>query len=201
MELLPYIIGAVTNDFLTNEANSNFLNFAKFIDKPDDYYIYLNVVDKTPILNIVITDENIVSIPLGVLYENCPEFVNYYNTASFDGIYNIEALTAFAIYFILKDYFDKEDGSDEKESMAKLARLAAKFMKFGNLKLDKLLSNLRKPEKSPEEKLKDFVAKHTDKLSESQATEKSRTLNNRSNNEKIIWIWRLPFWRHVSLAA
>ena len=167
MELLPHIISAVTNDFLTNEANSNFLNFAKFIDKPDDYYIYLNVVDKTPILNIVITDENIVSIPLGVLYENCPEFVNYYNTASFDGIYNIEALTAFAIYFILKDYFDKEDGSDEKESMEKLARLAAKFMKFGNLKLDKLLSNLRKPEKSPEEKLKDFVAKHADKFSES----------------------------------
>lgn len=173
MELLPHIIGVVTNDFLTNEANSNFLNFAKFIDKPDDYYIYLNVVDKTPILNIVITDENIVSIPLGVLYENCPEFVNYYNTASFDGIYNIEALTAFAIYFILKDYFNKEDGSDEKESMEKLARLATKFMKFGNLKLDKLLSNLRKPEKSPEEKLKDFVAKHADKFSESQATEKS----------------------------
>ena len=183
MELLPYIIGAVTNDFLTNEANSNFLNFAKFIDKPDDYYIYLNVVDKTPILNIVITDENIVSIPLGVLYENCPEFVNYYNTASFDGIYNIEALTAFAIYFILKDYFDKEDGSDEKESMEKLARLAAKFMKFGNLKLDKLLSNLRKPEKSPEEKLKDFVAKHTDKLSESQATEKSDSKKDSEQSE------------------
>lgn len=173
MELLPHIIGAVTNDFLTNESNSTFLNFAKFINKPDGYYIYLNVVDKTPILNIVITDENIVSIPLGVLYESCPEFVNYYNTASFDGIYNTEALTAFAIYFILKSYLDKEDGSDEKESMEKLARLAAKFMKFGNLKLDKLLSNLRKPEKSPEEKLKDFAAKHADKFSESQATEKS----------------------------
>lgn len=183
MELLPHIIGAVTNDFLTNEANSNFLNFTKFIDKPDEYYIYLNVVDKTPILNIVITDENIVSIPLGVLYENCPEFVNYYNTASFDGIYNIEALTAFAIYFILRDYFDKEDGSDEKESMEKLARLAAKFMKFGNLKLDKLLSNLRKPEKSPEEKLKDFVAKHADKFSETQATEESDSKKDSEQSE------------------
>ena len=184
MELLPHIIGAVTNDFLTNEANSNFLNFAKFIDKPDDYYIYLNVVDKVPILNIVITDENIVSIPLGVLYENCPEFINYYNVASFDGIYNTEALTAFAIYFILKSYLDKEDGTDEKESMEKLARLATKFIKFGNLKLDKLLLNLRKPEKSSEEKLKDFAAKHIDKFSETQVTEKSDSKKGSEQSEQ-----------------
>lgn len=178
MELLPSIISAVTNDFLTNESNANFLNFAKFIDKPDNYHVYLNVVDKAPILNIVITDENIVSIPLNVLYENCPEFVNYYNAASFDGIYNTEALTAFAIYFILKGYLDKEDGSEEKELMEKLARLAVKFMKFGNLNLDKLLSDLRKPEKSPEEKLKDFVARHADKFSENQAAEKSDSKKN-----------------------
>ena len=76
-----------------------------------------------------------------------------------------------AIYFILKSYLDKADGSDEKEMMEKLARIAVKFVKYGNLKLDKLLSNLRKPEKSPEERLKNFVAKHVDKFSGSQIVE------------------------------
>ena len=171
MELLPVIIGSVTNDFLTNESNSTFLNFAKFIDKPDDYYAYLNVIDNAPVLHIVIADEDVISMPLSILYESCPEFINYYNVASFDGIYNTEALTAFAIYFILKSYLDKEDGTDEKEMMEKLARIAVKFVKYGNLKLDKLLSNLRKPEKFPEEKLKDFVAKHADKFSGSQTVE------------------------------
>ena len=113
-----------------------------------------------------------------------PEFINYYNVASFDGIYNTEALTAFAIYFILKSYLDKEDGTDEKESMEKLARLAAKFMKFGNLKLDKLLSNLRKPERSSEEKLKDFAAKHADKFSENQVTEKSDSKKDSEQSEQ-----------------
>ena len=171
MELLPEVVNGVTNDFLTAESNLDFLNFVRFIDKPDNYHVYLNVVDRTPVLNIVVTDENVVSIPLDVLYEGCPEFANYYNTASFDGIYNTDALTAFAIYFILKSYLDKEDGSDEKEMMEELARIAVKFVKYGNLKLDKLLSNLRKPEKSPEERLKNFVAKHVDKFSGSQIVE------------------------------
>ena len=162
MELLPEVVNGVTNDFLTAESNLDFLNFVRFIDKPDNYHVYLNVVDRTPVLNIVVTDENVVSIPLDVLYEGCPEFANYYNT---------DALTAFAIYFILKSYLDKEDSSDEKEMMEKLARIAVKFVKYGNLKLDKLLSNLRKPEKSPEERLKNFVAKHVDKFSGSQTVE------------------------------
>ena len=184
MELLPVIIGAVTNDFLTNESNSTFLNFVKFIDKPDDYYAYLNVIDNAPVLHIVIADEDVISMPLSILYESCPEFINYYNVASFNGIYNTEALTAFAIYFILKSYLDKEDGTDEKESMEKLARLAAKFMKFGNLKLDKLLLNLRKSERSSEEKLKDFAAKHADKFPENQITEKSDSKKDSEQSEQ-----------------
>ena len=102
MELLPVVIGAVTNDYLTNESNSTFLNFAKLIDKPDDYYAYLNVIDNVPVLHIVIADEDVISMPLSILYESCPEFINYYNVASLYGMYNTEALTAFCIYFILK---------------------------------------------------------------------------------------------------
>ena len=156
MELLPVVIGAVTNDFLTNESNSTFLNFAKLIDKPDNYYAYLNVIDNVPVLHIVIADEDVISMPLSILYESCPEFINYYNVASFDGIYNTEALTAFAIYFILKSYLDKEDGTDEKESM----------------------------EKFSEEKLKDFAAKHADKFSENQVTEKSDSKKDSEQSEQ-----------------
>lgn len=170
MDILPSIIGAVTSEFLMDEANGNFLNFARFIKKPDKCITYINTVDNITILNILIEGEEAVGIPLELLYNKCPEFINYYKNASFEGTYNTDAITAFAIYVILKDYFDTEEDSEERASTSRLARIAAKFMKFGNLKLDKLLSDLRK---SDDARLRDFKIKFTeDKSVNSGSTEK-----------------------------
>lgn len=181
MELLPSIIGAVTNSFLTNKSNENFLNFVKYIDKPDDCVTYINTVENSPVLNVALKDSEVISVPLEILYNCCPEFVNFYNDAAFSGIYNTEALTAFVVYFVLESYFDKEDGTEEKQSMGKLARILVKFMKFGNPKLDKLLSDLRKPEKADnieldKTKVDNLIAKLTGEHTENTEKEDSKPL-------------------------
>jgi hypothetical protein len=165
LDILSSIIGAATSEFLTDKANENFLSFANYIIKPDNCTIYINTVDKVPVLNIIVdgTDE-VVSIPIAVIYNSSAEFKRYYDIATPEGLYNCDIIAAFVVYFILKDYCDLTE-EDDKAPMEKLARVLVKFVKFGNLKLDKLLSDLRKPV-NPNKELEKTITKLVDKAIE-----------------------------------